>query len=340
MSLPHQHLASEDLRVRIDGDAVYEALETLREEEAARRAEEARRLARAEEKARRQAEKKRKKGKKRKKPARPPRIPRYTARTADRHELYQRSVQAPEEDVKFYLEVYDALRGGRPRHLREDFCGTAYLMSHWVRVDPSFTCEGYDIDAATLAWGVEHNFLPLGEAARRALLRHQDVREPSAEPPDIRVATNFSWQVFKTRRELLGYFRSVYEDLPAGALFVLDIHGGPEAMQEQEEITEHDDFDYVWDQDVYWPATGEYTCHIHFRFPDGTALERAFTYEWRLWGLPEVLDVLRDAGFEKLETWWEGTDEDGESGNGIFTPDEKGENCLSWITYIVAQKRG
>ena len=328
MVLPKLRIQRDSVPVRVDGDAVFDALLVLREEEAARRIEEAKRLAREEAK----AKKKSKKGKKKR------RIPRYTARTADRHELYQKSVQAPEEDVKFYLELYDRFHGERPRHLREDFCGTAFVMSHWLKADPAFTCEGYDIDAQTLAWGIEHNFLPLGQTAERAVLRQRDVRTPSLEPPDIRVATNFSWQVFKTRRELLGYFRSVYEDLPEGALFVLDIHGGPEAMQEQEEITDHGDFEYVWDQDVYWPATGEYTCHIHFRFPDKTELKRAFTYEWRLWGLPEVIDVLRDAGFDAIETWWEGTDEDGESGNGIFTPDEKGENCLSWITYVVAQR--
>ena len=34
---------------------------------------------------------------------------------------------------------------------------------------------------------------------------------------------------------------------------------------------------------------------------------------------------------------WEGEDEDGE-GNGIFTPDDKGEADLAWIAYIVAEK--
>ena len=32
------------------------------------------------------------------------------------------------------------------------------------------------------------------------------------------------------------------------------------------------------------------------------------------------------------------TDEDGESGNGIFRRGVRGENCESWIAYLVALK--
>ena len=44
-----------------------------------------------------------------------PRRKRFTARTADRHELYQLAVQSPEEDVKFLARVYKRLRGGKNR---------------------------------------------------------------------------------------------------------------------------------------------------------------------------------------------------------------------------------
>jgi hypothetical protein len=32
-------------------------------------------------------------------------------------------------------------------------------------------------------------------------------------------------------------------------------------------------------------------CHIHFDFEDGSRLERAFSYDWRLWSLPEAISV-------------------------------------------------
>lgn len=275
-------------------------------------------------------------GKKCKSDPKPP--PRYTAKTADPHELYQLSVNSPEEDVKFLRRAFRHIRGRDARHLREDFCGTALLCSEWVKTNGA-TAEGFDIDAGTLDWGREHNLAPLGDRAGAITLHQADVRAPSDVPPDVRCAHNFSWCCFNTREELLAYFRAVREDLGPDGILTLDIHGGPESMEELEEAREIEEgFDYVWDQDGWEPATGRYTAHIHFRFEDGSELTRAFTYDWRLWFLTEVVDVLKDAGFPRVETWWEGTDDDGESGDGEFEPDEKGENSLSWITYVIAAK--
>lgn len=283
-----------------------------------------------------------KKGPKRKpsKSAKKKKAPRFTAATADKHELYQYAVQSPEEDVDFLDRVYRATHDGRRAgHFREDFCGTALVSAHWVNQGKSFSAEGFDNDPSVLAWGREKNVQPLGKAAERLVLHEKDVRAPSDVPPDIRSAHNFSWCIFKKRAELLEYFKLVHEDLAEGGIFTLDIHGGPEAMEEMEEEREIEEgFEYVWDQDAYWPVSGECTCHIHFHFRDGSKMERAFSYEWRLWGLPEVIDVLTDAGFSKVDTYWEGTDEDGESGNGEFELDNRGENCMSWITYVVARK--
>ena len=88
----------------------------------------------------------------------------------------------------------------------------------------------------------------------------------------------------------------------------------------------------------YNPATGDYKAYIHFRFKDGTEWKKAFSYDWRLWSLTEIKDILHEAGFKKVETYWEGTDEDGESGNGIYRRTKKGENCLAWVTYLVGLK--
>ena len=262
---------------------------------------------------------------------------RFSARTADRHALYQLAVQSPVEDVRFLARIYRMLRGSEPRHLREDFCGTALLCAAWVRGRKPRTAEGFDISRATLEWGRVHNFPPLGERAAHIRLHAADVRTPSARRPDVRCAQNFSYFVFKRRRELLAYFTSARRDLARGGVFVLDIYGGPEAMEEQVEEREIEGgFTYVWDQRRYVPATGAYEAHIHFRFRDGTELRRAFSYDWRLWTLPEVKDVLHEAGFRNVDSYWEGTDEDGEGGNGVFRRSERGENCLAWVTYLVA----
>jgi SAM-dependent methyltransferase len=269
----------------------------------------------------------------------PSRAHRFSARTADKHALYQLAVQSPAEDVRFLARLYRSLRGREARHLREDFCGTALLCTAWVRGKKPRTAEGFDISEKTLAWGRAHNFPPLGERAERIELHAEDVRAPSARRPDVRCAQNFSYFVFKERAQLLAYFESARRDLAPGGILVLDIYGGPEAMEEEEEEREIEEgFTYVWEQRRYVPATGAYEAHIHFRFPDGSEMRRAFSYDWRLWTLPEVKDALLDAGFARVDSYWEGTDAQGEGGNGIFRRSTRGENCPAWVTYLVASR--
>jgi len=275
---------------------------------------------------------KRRKAKARKKPI-------YTAATADKYELYQASVQSPETDVPFLARVYRSIRKKKALHFREDFCGTALLSSHWIRQSGQHTAEGFDIDPDPVAWGMAHHFDELGEDAQRFTFHLKDVRAPSHVRPDVRVAQNFSYCCFHTRDEMLEYFRAVHADLADDGIFVMDLHGGPEATEEMEEEREIEEgFTYVWDQDAFWPGTGEYVCYIHFRFEDGTEMKRAFTYKWRMWYLTELRDILSDAGFSKVTSYFEGTDENGEDGNGIFRKGVRGENCESWIAYLAAEK--
>lgn len=264
----------------------------------------------------------------------------YTASTADKYVLYQQAVQSAEQDIAFLVETYRALKQSEPQHFREDFCGTCLLSAEWVKQGETYTAESYDIDSEPLVWGQVNNLKPLGQIAGRITQYQEDARCSSRQAPDIRCAQNFSYWIFKTRAEMLDYFSGVCKDLAKDGIFVVDLHGGPESIQELEEETEMDDksFTYVWDQDCINPITGEAKLHIHFRFPDGTELTDAFTYEWRLWGLPELRELLFDAGFSEVDCYWEGTDEDGESGNGVFTKSDQGEACLSYVAYLVAQK--
>ncbi len=271
----------------------------------------------------------------RKKAASPRRL---GAASADKYELYQRAVQSPEDDVVFLEEVSQRLRGRPATHLREDFCGTALLASHWLRRNPDYSAEGFDIDPEPIAWGLERNFEPFDGLAARMGFHEEDVRKPSRRRPDLRVAFNFSYCCFKSRDELVGYFRAVHEDLAEGGVFLLDIHGGPECQEEMEE--ERDvggGVTYVWEQEEFWPGTHETRCHITFEFRDRSKLQRVFSYDWRLWTVPELRDALLEAGFSKVMPWWEGEDDDGE-GNGEFEPDPRGDNCLSWIAYVVAER--
>jgi len=276
-----------------------------------------------------------------KKPAGAAKPPRFTAATADRYELYQLAVNSPEADVDFLFKAYAELRNGkRPRHLREDFCGTANLAAEWLRRGADLTAEGVDLDPEPIEWGKRVNFAGIDDAEQRMQFQVADVRSKPKVKPDITTAPNFSYWCMRTREELKAYFRAAYQGLAADGLFVIDVYGGPEAIIEMEEERDIDGrFTYVWDQREYFPGTGEYHTAIHFRFKDDTELHEAFTYVWRFWHLTELKDLLAEVGFKSVTTWFEGTDpEDEEAGDGNFERDEKGENCQAWIGYIIGAK--
>jgi SAM-dependent methyltransferase len=273
------------------------------------------------------------------------------ADTADRHVLYQLSVQNVEAEIDFVDAEFKRLRGRRAVRLREDFCGTGNTSCEWVRRRPANIAVGLDIDQPTLDWGHEHNLGSLTPSQRkRVTLLNRDVMTPGdAVGFDVVLAMNFSYWLFKTRPALIAYFRAVRESLADGGVFFLDHYGGSDSMSEmvdtrEIEKSEHfGPFVYEWDQDKFNPVTGEFLCHIHFKFPDRSRLDRAFTYSWRLWTMPEVRELLLEAGFSKVTVYWEGDelDEDGEptgDGDGVFTPTETGEADPAFICYIGAEK--
>lgn len=260
------------------------------------------------------------------------------AERADKHEIYEAAVQNVEEECKFVSKTFQKLRGRKPVSFREDFCGTASAACQWVRMGAANTAIGVDIDAEVLAWGKKHRYSRLtADQKTRVTLLNANVLDARTDLVDAVGAFNFSYWIFKTRPEMISYFRKIHAALKADGIFFLDAFGGSEAFEEMKEKTHHDNFTYVWEQASYSPVSGDILCHIHFRFPDKSKLKKAFTYSWRLWTLPELTEMLKEAGFATATVYWEGTDAEGE-GNGVFEPDDRGEADAGWIAYIVAEK--
>lgn len=265
---------------------------------------------------------------------------RYTASTADRHVLYELSVQNVEAEIDFVDQTYKALRGQHAQSLREDFCGTANTSCEWIRRRRTNSAVAIDLDRPTLDWAREHNVPKLTPTQRERLtLLEKDVRDPGPKgrKADCVLAMNFSYWIFRTRDDLRGYFKSVLDSLSPGGLFFLDFYGGYESMKETTEKRPLKGFTYVWDQASFDPISSTMQCYIHFRFPDGSKMNKAFSYEWRVWTLPEIREILGEAGFRTSTVFWEGEDEDGE-GNGEYEPREVGDADPAFICYIVAEK--
>lgn len=257
---------------------------------------------------------------------------------ADRLELYEAAVHTPDAEVDFIRDTYRQLRGRRPLTFREDFSGPASAACEWVRRGPRCRAIGVDIEPHVLAWGREHRLSRLAPSARRRVrLVNANVLDVTTSRVDAIAALNFSYWVFKERAVLLRYLRNAHRALKRDGLLFLDAFGGYDASREMEEFTSLRRFTYVWDQAEYRPVTGDLVCHIHFRFPDKSRIDKAFTYEWRLWTLPELRELLAEAGFRRATVYWEGDDGDG-GGNGEFKPELRGDADAGWVAYIVAEK--
>lgn len=265
----------------------------------------------------------------------------------DRHVLYQRAVQCVEAEIDFVDETFRALRGRQAKRLREDFCGTAATSCEWARRGAGRTAVGLDLDRATLDWGLRHNVGRLKPAQAAGVTLHcRNVLEPGpgAGAMDAILAMNFSYWVFEQRETLREYFASVRRSLARDGVFFLDFFGGWESMRPQKEKRPIQGggkngrgFIYWWEQASFDPITHRMVCHISFSVPGKWRLRRAFTYTWRLWNLPEIREVLAEAGFKRSSVYWEGDDNKG-GGNGIFTLTEAAEADPCVVAYLVAER--
>lgn len=255
----------------------------------------------------------------------------------DKYDLYTRAVQDPADDARFFLETFIELRGRVPRVLREDFCGTFRLACEWVKLTDYFEAYGLDLDDAPLAYG-RRNYLPELDASqqRRLHIRKQNVLAVDVPPADLIAAMNFSFYLFHDRATLKRYFANTLKTLKPDGVFLIDCFGGSETQGAVVDETDHPGFTYLWDQTDFDPVSHRAKFRIHFRLKDGRRLDNAFAYDWRMWSIPELRELLSEVGFKSTVVYWEGTE--GEEGNGEFRRVESGEACEGWTAYIAAEK--
>lgn len=253
----------------------------------------------------------------------------------DKYKAYSESVQSSFEDARFLRRIYREINQAEPVTMREDFCGAFALCCEWVKLSDKTRAIGLDIDPEPIAYG-RKNHLPQLDSARgkRVSIFRRDVLKPGASKADLICALNFSYFIFHRRETLLQYFIAARKTLSKNGLLVVDNFGGPNCCFTNTESRRMPGFTYKFEQKYFDPINNHAKFSIHFK-PKGRRLVKdAFTYDWRMWSIPELKDLMLEAGFRDVAVYWEGTARDG-SGSGVFHKRSRGEECQVWIAYIV-----
>ena len=267
------------------------------------------------------------------------------AAAADKFACYQKSVQTPDHEVEFFEQAFRDATRRKPYTLREDFCGTFAVCCEWVKSHPRRTSLGVDLCDETLDWGRQHNLSKLSESQQqRVRLLSQDVRKRNRPQVDILAAQNFSFWIFKKRSEVIEYFKVARSNLKPDGIMVMDMMGGGECYEEdlvdkRTIVKGKKGFKYHWKQASFNPVTAEARFSISFKFADGSKLKNAFEYDWRFWTIPEVREMLAEAGFRESHVYWESESEDeSDDEYGEWYRADDASSDPSWICYIVALK--
>lgn len=260
---------------------------------------------------------------------------------ADKFYCYQESVQEPEHEVEIFDLIYREAYGKKPLTLREDFCGTFAVCCEWVKSDKDRRAVGIDLCPETLGWGIENNLNKLDPSAKEKVeLLEKDVRSQTTPKVEILAAQNFSFWIFKTREEVVDYFRIAYGNLQDKGIMIMDMMGGKESYatdvtDKRTIVKGKDGFKYRWEQAYFNPVTSDCSFYIHFKFGDGSRMKRAFEYHWRFWTIPEVREMLAEAGFKKSLVYWDVAPEEEEE---KWSAVDEADNDDSWLCYIVGIK--
>lgn len=261
-----------------------------------------------------------------------------------KYELYEASVQDSKDELKFFQRAYVNEFGKKPISLREDFCSTFLNSLTWIKMGKDHTSYGVDMNPEPLEYGTKNHLSKLKpEDQVRLTLFNENVLTVKTPSVDLITVSNFSICFLKTRQQMLDYFKSCFHTLHPEGMMIFDLLGGQELPDEQEDkrafkLPDGTKAYYFWEHAGYNPITHDAKFYIHYQIKGQKKMNRVFSYDWRMWSLPEFKDILMEAGFRKVDVYWEGDDPDSQEGNGIFRKATKAESCPIWLAYMVGIK--
>ncbi len=250
----------------------------------------------------------------------------------DRYELYELCVQAPRDLVRQLV----AIHGGTPRVLGEDFCGAAAISVQWTESVAGGRAIAVDNDEQALGRIPAHEAI---EIVAGDVVRDTDATRHGA---DVIWAGNFSIGERHTRSCLLGYLRHARARLVAGGggVFACDLYGGESAyltgsFEVQHPLPDGRVVVYTWEQRSADALTGRVHNAMHFEVRRNGVVEQtlrdAFTYDWRLWSVPELRDALAEAGFATSEIYPRTPDAVDDAGGVYVRPLEEVDDSFDVI---------
>ncbi len=274
-------------------------------------------------------------------------------------DLYRMAVQHPMAEISFLMRAYGWANESRePRILREDFSGTSVIAMTWLLMDPDRQAIAVDSHEPTLQWAEHLAKEELGHIADQLQFCHGDVLSIAQPQADLIAALNFSSFGFHCRESLLGYLKHARTCLKPGGVLVLDAYGGLGAMrigtqsrmvQLPGEFLEKfpgalpgtlpgagGAFEYQWEQASFDAMTHRTDCRIHFVMADGTVYRNAFQYDWRLWTLVELQELLAEANFGRVTVWCDTLCEETGQSDGLYEPLDQLPAREDWVAYITA----
>jgi len=250
-------------------------------------------------------------------------------------DLYRLAVQCPPAEVNFLINCYAHYNAPHwPTHLREDFAGVAAIAATWVDYGHDHRAIAVERHAPTLRRAPKH---------ARLALRCDDVLAVRLPRVDIIAAFNFSAFIYHTREAMLKYLTHARRCLRPGGMLAIDCFGGPGAMrpgiQKRKVRPSRKEgvpaFEYQWEQRSYDPVAARIDCRIHFKHRGRPLMANAFRYDWRLWTLPELTDLMWQAGFDVIDVWCDSYDQALACSNGVYEPVASMPAREDWIAYVV-----
>lgn len=104
------------------------------------------------------------------------------------------------------------------------------------------------------------------------------------------------------------------------------------------------EFEYLWEVRSYDPPGRRLDCRIHFSVPDAKVpggireVRDAFSYDWRVWSVYELMESCVDAGFADVQVWRH-TYDPAKGAAGVFLGRVNPDSLLeldNWNAYVVA----